>query len=849
VLRPAQQFMSSDVLGVIDPKDNKVTGIFESSSGAIHSPVFLGARPRPPIIPNYVSNTAAEQTGKTGFLLCQNVRFTEKTKGDWNRVRAIRVLGAAPLTVRSSHSHIVHMGHETIELGTVPLAPDGSFFVEVPADIPLALQAVDAEGRPELNEMSWLYVRPGERRSCLGCHNPRNEAAPLESRRANALRTAPLKLTGQGDAHRSRGNNPGVTGFMDLQFDRFRECASLNRHDEHANPLASSRSEINNLLKQLSGTDDALKISAAQRLAIFRTHEVAPVLAARLSETNREVRVAAALALAPCGTRDSAPALLTALEDSDAVVAQAAAVALENISGHAEPFDAYAAIEKRRQQAESWRKWFAANSWESIEQRLIVQLQPSNANSDDATTRNTQRNAVIALGHIGGDAARAALRKFVATLAKTNPYPVFEQNKRTDTFTFSADSPLNPRTLQEAVRAIGHLRDTNAVSFLRELIAPNIEPRTGNLFLVEAAIEALGRIATTESETALLETFAALKPYWEYVGWYSDHPALYACHSSPLHARIIEALDLMESSRAAAIVPQLICSVPTDPDRALFLDNDDYETLVGRLIRRSGRGNEVVETCLAILGDAESKPQSEIKKSISTTHAAWAGHPGPENRAALILSLDCRNKKAEPKIRAAFARFQAMREKAVERKSTGTEPAQPEFDASTSEVVRRGLDNPVWTPVRQWVLFYLGRTLGELGDRASVDTLAAALRDDLNEARFGRPDPSQPEIHFLQLEYTPCWRAAAAWALGKIADRRAAPVLFNAVRNLENSTDVRHAAAKSLEQIADPSTLPDLQKLAANYPEVSPRHSLQAACAKIEKGATPRQLAHASNGH
>ena len=38
---------------------------------------------------------------------------------------AIRVLGAVALTTRSSHSHIVHVGHETVELGTVPLARKG----------------------------------------------------------------------------------------------------------------------------------------------------------------------------------------------------------------------------------------------------------------------------------------------------------------------------------------------------------------------------------------------------------------------------------------------------------------------------------------------------------------------------------------------------------------------------------------------------------------------------------------------------------------------------------------------------------------------------------------------------
>ena len=83
------------------------------------------------------------------------------------------MLGGLALTTRSSHSHIVHAGHQTVELGSVPLAPDGSFSIEVPADVPLALQAVDAEGRSELNEMSWIYVRPGEQRSCIGCHHSR----------------------------------------------------------------------------------------------------------------------------------------------------------------------------------------------------------------------------------------------------------------------------------------------------------------------------------------------------------------------------------------------------------------------------------------------------------------------------------------------------------------------------------------------------------------------------------------------------------------------------------------------------------------------------------------------------
>ena len=130
----------------------------------------------------------------------------------------------------------MHAGTEVLELGTVPLAPDGSISVEVPADTPLALQAVTAEGRSELNEMSWIYVRAGERRSCLGCHPARTVTPAYDIASANSASVPPLKLLGQGHAHRFRGNNAGVTGMMDLQFERFRESASLNLQANMSGP-------------------------------------------------------------------------------------------------------------------------------------------------------------------------------------------------------------------------------------------------------------------------------------------------------------------------------------------------------------------------------------------------------------------------------------------------------------------------------------------------------------------------------------------------------------------------------------------------------------------------------------
>lgn len=799
VLRPGVEGAVSDVLAVIDPRDNKVVPIHQTPGVSMHSPVFLGMRERPPVLADFVEPDSA-RPGATGFLLCENARFTTKTQAGWENVRAIRVLGARPVTVRSSHSHIVHIGHESVELGTVPLAPDGSFHIEVPADMPLALQAVDAEGRSELNEMSWIYVRPGEQRSCTGCHQPRETAPAGLGNRLDALLAPPLKTLGQGAPHRFRGNNPGVTGMMDLQFDRFRENASLNLHAE----------SVAALVERLQSPDAAARISAVQRLGALRDRAAAPSLAAALGDKDREVRVAAALALAACGTRDSLPALLDALGDGDSAVASAAAVALENLTGHARPFSAAASRNERVRSAAGWREWLAANPWPALEQTLIAQL-------GSAATR---RRAAVALGHIGGEAASVALRRFVAETAQVNPYPVFEKHNRTDRFTFSADSPLNPRTLQEAVRALGHLKDPESVQFLASLAKKNFDPRTGNLFLAEASLEALGQVGSPAAESALLTAFASLREYWEYDGWFSDHKALYACHSSPLHARILHALDASGTAKAALIVPHLLRSVPTDPDRALFLENDDYETLVGRVIARSGRAREVIETCLALLGDESAKPIEEIRAAIVATHRAWAGTPGPENRAAQVLSFVCRERGFEPRVRAAFERFRARPEEPIERQ----------------------LGHITWTPVRHWTLFFLGRTLGNLGDPASTDALVAVLDDSLNEARHGRPDPAHPAIHLLHNDYTPCWRAAAAWALGRIGEHRATSALLRVVRNFDNAPDVRHAAATALARMRDPAAMPGLRELAVDYPDVLTQRVFAAAVQEPTIAAEARAI-------
>ncbi len=62
--------------------------------------------------------------------------------------------------------------------GEVNVQVDGSFFIELPADTPFRLETVDASGNTIRGPSSWLWVRPGEHRGCIGCHEPRHLAPP-----------------------------------------------------------------------------------------------------------------------------------------------------------------------------------------------------------------------------------------------------------------------------------------------------------------------------------------------------------------------------------------------------------------------------------------------------------------------------------------------------------------------------------------------------------------------------------------------------------------------------------------------------------------------------------------------
>ncbi|HEX7639950.1 MAG TPA: hypothetical protein VF457_16250 [Burkholderiaceae bacterium] len=92
-------------------------------------------------------------------------------------IRAVRAV-APPSSMMKLRSSLGETDFEAQQvLGYAPIEPDGSFKLTVPADTPIGLSVVDAQGRAFQIHTNWIQVRPGEHRTCDGCHSPRRGGA------------------------------------------------------------------------------------------------------------------------------------------------------------------------------------------------------------------------------------------------------------------------------------------------------------------------------------------------------------------------------------------------------------------------------------------------------------------------------------------------------------------------------------------------------------------------------------------------------------------------------------------------------------------------------------------------
>ena len=138
-------------------------------------------RPVPPVLPVLPSMVAGVETEAKGVFYLQDVYEStqEIARGTIKRLRVNELIPQP--TQRVPYSSQVRFEVLKRNLGTVPVDPSGSVAFEAPAGVPLQFQALDENGMAVMSMRTSTYLQPGEKASCVGCHEPR-ESSPVVQR-------------------------------------------------------------------------------------------------------------------------------------------------------------------------------------------------------------------------------------------------------------------------------------------------------------------------------------------------------------------------------------------------------------------------------------------------------------------------------------------------------------------------------------------------------------------------------------------------------------------------------------------------------------------------------------------
>ena len=192
--------------------ENKKVGepIYTDNKYQALNVIPIAAQPTPMIIPDH-----GIEPGKTsGLLLCLNAYRGQLDKEAYiqpGQIKKVRIIegfgiedsdpffrtfppGIGYSSFGSSSNSISNFEQKRV-VGEAPVEEDGSFYVEVPADTVLHWQVLDEKNMALQDALTWAWVRPGERRTCIGCHEKRETVAGLSSVPRAAMRSpTPLNI-------------------------------------------------------------------------------------------------------------------------------------------------------------------------------------------------------------------------------------------------------------------------------------------------------------------------------------------------------------------------------------------------------------------------------------------------------------------------------------------------------------------------------------------------------------------------------------------------------------------------------------------------------------------------------
>jgi len=176
-------------------------------------------------------SSVVDETNPTGKFYCLDVYTSDLVNPEWlppGTIKRLRVLEGlawnredAERFAEDSGAYGRHPIPRTRLLGEIAVESDGSFNIQVPANTPIQLQTLDADGLA-LRTCGWIWAKNNEPRGCIGCHED-GELVP-ENRFVKALARPSIPLTLPPERRRTVDFRRDVMPIIENQ------CASPECH-------------------------------------------------------------------------------------------------------------------------------------------------------------------------------------------------------------------------------------------------------------------------------------------------------------------------------------------------------------------------------------------------------------------------------------------------------------------------------------------------------------------------------------------------------------------------------------------------------------------------------------------
>ncbi len=173
---------------LVDVFDNMVL-LYEEEGKAIFEPLPLKAVKRPPIIADRINPESREATIYIADIY-KGPGLKDVPRGTVKQLQVYTYnyppfYKAARRNVSTTNALGIHSAWDIRGiLGRVPVEPDGSARFTVPANMPIAMQPLDEDGKAMQLMRAWTTAMPGENQSCIGCHESLDMVPPMKKTKA-----------------------------------------------------------------------------------------------------------------------------------------------------------------------------------------------------------------------------------------------------------------------------------------------------------------------------------------------------------------------------------------------------------------------------------------------------------------------------------------------------------------------------------------------------------------------------------------------------------------------------------------------------------------------------------------